>query len=103
MITDEVHSEIARLLETPDSLLTGLDKQRRWMIAVHLSVRPRCWHCHKQVGYYDAIDDPEYKLGHEAKRYTCPHCKMELKHLVPYVGEWSWGPPDDFLKKVDEE
>lgn len=87
--------ECKRLLATPARLLTGLERQARTILAIHMTPMP-CPMCFAQVSVYDAGDETcgEMEKLYDGK-YVCPGCDTELAKVVPFVAQpgtpgWHW-------------
>ncbi len=94
----EVLAEATRLAKEKatngNRFLTGLDSQRAYIAQLHF-LAPPCPYCDKPVSFFEAVE-PHYKLGGgetPAARHFCPHCKNELKEIVPFFAgsqPWFW-------------
>jgi hypothetical protein len=91
--------EFKRLLDTPRNLLTGLDRQRQFLLTIALH-RSECIHpeCDRLLSQFDACEQgfEGYQLGtaSTANTFRCPDCKTPLAIVVPFVSTgagWHWG------------
>jgi hypothetical protein len=88
-------------------LLTGIEKQRAYIAALHIIQSP-CWSCAELVNYYEAVGedyDPDNYRGAE-EPFHCPHCKVRMVHVVPFIAmphPWFWGNPKIYSKKEEEK
>lgn len=87
----------SELLAAPNNaLLSGLDKQRRFILQRH-SVQMPCPNCGTKQNVFEAtgvaIDDYDTDAGGE-KIGTCIGCKRGLEHVIPFVVAagpgWQW-------------
>lgn len=79
------------LLTFPDSLLTGIQRQRRFLLKVALTTMP-CPVCVKPTNMIQAagVTLNEFWVGETERMndhaFKCPHCQAPLKYVVPFVG-----------------
>jgi hypothetical protein len=91
----------SELKDTPDRLLTGIDKQRKYLVELHSQKRP-CPNCAHLMDFYEGhgidMDDYNY-LATLEKGAECTKCHRALKHVVPLISleGWHWSlVPVDF-------
>lgn len=85
----------SQILETPDHLLTGIDKQRKYCMRLNLIEMP-CPNCGTKQNVYQAgafeINDDDF--GVTKRVYFCITCKRKLEHCVPLLAGpgciWVW-------------
>jgi hypothetical protein len=83
----------AEILATPDSLLTAVDRQRKFILRMALEC-PSCPVCRQACNQLEAagiaLDD--YTFGVEERRFSCPQCGVALMKVVPLfaVGTRGW-------------
>lgn len=91
--------DFQRLLETPRELLSGLDRQRQFLLQLALQQR-ECIHpdCDRMLNHLDACEQgfDGYQLGSASSDNTfrCPDCKTPLAVVVPFIAAgptWHWG------------
>lgn len=74
------------LLDAPKSTLHGLDKQRRYVLQIAVTPLP-CPACLQPVSQADAVGGLEhYNVNGSDREFHCPHCRRELKLIVPFIG-----------------
>lgn len=83
----------ARLLSYDPHDLSPIEQQERYILEMH-STKVPCPACHVPCNIYEArgekLPGPVYDF-----EYTCPTCKVALKHVVPFVMQpgtpgWHW-------------
>lgn len=83
------------LLNTPEQMLSGLDRQRLFILRVDGTPMP-CPACKQPVNLFDAagIDLDAYDFGTTKHAYGCPACGAELEQIVPFIAGggpgWHW-------------
>lgn len=82
------------LLQAPESALSGLDRQRRYLLRVESTPSP-CPACRTPVNVFAAagIDLDAYDFGATLLAYRCPSCRAELDQVVPFFPAphpWLW-------------
>jgi hypothetical protein len=85
------------ILNTPDALLRGLDKQRKFLLRVALQRSP-CPVCGKPCNLLEAsgVALNDYAFDGKDRRFHCPEpfCAVELTQVVPLMvigpGNWHW-------------
>ena len=87
----------SKILATSDRrLLTGLQKQVRFLMDVHLVRKPcpNCGEVHSvpEAAGVENIDDYDFgKRGDRGDRIgPCRACKRTLIYVQPIVGDWHW-------------
>jgi hypothetical protein len=88
-------------------LLTNLESQRSYIAYLHFFKSP-CWSCAEPVNYYEAVGEDYSPTNYRGDKepYTCPHCGVEMHHVVPFFpgpAPWYWGNPKIFRKKEEKE
>lgn len=87
----------SELLKVPPHLLTGLQRQERFLVGIHVQQRP-CPNCGNLMNFYEGlgvdIDDYDYREPVK-ERFECTRCYRELVEVVPFVSvegpPWYWG------------
>lgn len=81
-----------KLLMTSPHFLTGLERQRQYILGLHIVQKP-CPACGEKCNIYEATGGTT-TLGEydENQKYFCPSCKTELLHIVPFIAmdPWHW-------------
>lgn len=78
------------------ALLTGLERQRRFVLRMDSSRLP-CPNCGAQQNVFEAagIHINDYDFANPPKTFHCMGCKRELRHDVPLFHSgpalWLWG------------
>ena len=87
----------AEILKTPAGLLTGLDKQRKFLLEMALTPNP-CPDCKMEQNELQAsgIAINDFKFDSAEPAYRCIRCRRELQHIVPMFSMghktlWHWG------------
>jgi hypothetical protein len=94
-IAPKVLEQIEQALRHPKQLLNTIEKQERYITALHLA-SPECPWCDSAVSYFEAIPAAiEYKLGYGCDDTTCPHCQKRILESVPFIGNWHWRKHED--------
>jgi hypothetical protein len=92
------------LLNTPETLLGEVDKQRLFLLRVEGTPVP-CPACKKPVNVFDAagIDLDAYDFGTTRHPCRCPDCGAELEQVVPLFpggpNLWHWQLQDAWLQE----
>lgn len=82
------------VLQSPESVLSALDRQRLFLLRVEGTPAP-CPACQQPVNLFEAagIDPDAYDFGQTRLEYRCPNCGAQLEQLVPFVAIgrfWHW-------------
>jgi len=81
------------IMSMPDSLLTGIDKQKRFCLKMALLKSP-CPDCKTEQNMIEAarIQINEYSFGHKEHTYTCVNtgCGRTLIQIVPMFSHAPW-------------
>lgn len=96
-IAPHVRAQVDEALRFPADMLSGIEKQCRFLVRVHLAA-PMCPWCDTHVSYFEAVpEDAGYTLGDGCDALRCPHCGNHLRDVVPALGSgWFWGKrPED--------
>jgi hypothetical protein len=91
------------LLKVSPELLSGLDKQRLFLLRVESTPGP-CPACKRPVNALEAagIDLDAYDFGATRLSYRCPNCLAELEQILPlFPGGpfWHWGLKHTWLEE----
>lgn len=86
-----------QILNTPDSLLHGLDRQRKFLLRVALTPQP-CPVCGAACNLIEALgvtlDDYTFDGGDRSYRCASASCGVALEQVVPLMvtgpGHWHW-------------
>jgi hypothetical protein len=93
-----------QLLQTPEPLLSELDKQRLFLLRTEGTPVP-CPACKRPVNAFDAagIDLDAYDFGATQYAYRCPACGARLEQVVPLISSggslWHWLLQDAWLQE----
>ena len=83
------------LLASTEAVLSGLDRQRRFVLVTERRPMP-CPACKTPINAFDAagIDIDAYDFGVTTHPYRCPACGAELDQVVPFISlagnSWHW-------------
>lgn len=92
----------SQLLTLPASTLTGLQKQRRFLLRIALTPMP-CPICHEPTNKLEAagveLDAYDVTGAKDAHQYRCPHCQAPLTYVVPFMP----GPTYVWQHKVEKK
>lgn len=85
---------LRKLLATPDDVLTNVERQKKYVGALHATPMP-CPMCFEPVSLYDAGDDTQAVGEVYEGMYTCPNCDTELAKITPFFMQpgtpgWHW-------------
>lgn len=87
------NEELLRYPGVPDSLLTTIEQQERFILR-QASIPKPCPNCNALVNQFAAagLQVNEFSTGstHEEYKYQCPKCKRALLFTLPLVGGWIW-------------
>jgi hypothetical protein len=92
------------LLQTPEQLLSQLDKQRLFLLRIEGTPMP-CPACKWPVSAFEAagIDLDAYDFGVTNYQYRCPGCGAQLEQVVPLFANggtlWHWHLEDSWLRE----
>lgn len=100
----EVMERVAKRLEASkygESLTGSIERQEQYIARLH-SNKMACWSCGKPSSYYEAVEDTyDDEESGDNWKYFCPHCKVEMIHVVPFIAmphPWLWGNPKIYRK-----
>jgi hypothetical protein len=102
----------------PEELIHGVDRQRRFLLRLHIQRMP-CPNCGHEQNFFEAqgienIDDFDYTKSERNDHFECINCRRELRHNVPFISMggpgWYWGlvpikigdPPQTYGSDQDE-
>lgn len=78
----------------PASLLTSIERQRRFLARIGVQQKP-CPHCSHPNNLPEAfgvsINEFDFGFGPKDDEYRCCRCNLPITYILPWpVGDWHW-------------